>query len=414
MFKKILLMGMVLALLGVVAFSKPVVQWWVWNWDSEWQAKTWTAKAQEFENSTGIHVEIINQPWNKLGEKIRASSMAGNPPDVVMILHSDYSWLAASGLLKDITEIARADIDLSDFKEGALASVSVDGKLYGLPWRRAGYALVYNADLLRQVGIYYPPNTLEEVKDYAARVTALGGGVYGWAMPLSGTSVNGVFYRWENIFFSYGGDWLNEDKTDVAPGFLNAATAAFRFHADMAKYAPPSKLEDNDDDVIRLAALGRVAMWQDHMSAVSTIDALMPPELHKAIGYALMPEGRYDAATNTSYRMTSVGGWDIVIPAQAPNPEGAWKFFKFWVSAQNMGNTTLGIPVRISSMSNPRIAVYPEPFVQGEIKSTLGEAFSPEVRSTVWEQTQAVVLGMSTPEQAAKIVADKVKSLLAE
>jgi len=413
MFKKILLMGMVLSLLGMVAVSKPVVQWWVWNWDSEWQAETWAAKAQEFENSTGIHIEIINQQWNKLGEKIRASSMAGNPPDVVMILHSDYSWLAASGLLKDITEIAGADIDISDFKEGALTSVSVDGKLYGLPWRRAGYALVYNADLLRQVGIHYPPNTLEEVKDYAARVTALGG-VYGWGMPLSGTSVNGVFYRWENIFFSYGGDWLNEDKTDVDPGFLNAATASFQFHADMAKYAPPSKLEDTDDDVIRLAALGRVAMWQDHMSAVSTIDALIPPEVHKAIGYSVIPEGRYDAATNTSYRLTSVGGWDIVIPAQAPNPEGAWEFLKFWVSPQNMGNTTLGLPVRISSMSNPRIAAYPEPFVQGEIKSTLAEAFSPEVRSTVWEQAQAVVLGMSTPEQAAKILADKVKSLLAE
>jgi len=386
------------------------IRWWVWEWDSPWQEETWTAAVQAFEAQTGINVQIETVVWDQIASKLRAASIAGNPPDVAMILHADYAWLARGGFLADITSVAQSDLDLGDFKADALQSVTLDDRLYGLPWRRVGYALVCNTSLLKEVGILYPPNTLDELKVYAARVTESLDGVYGWGMPLGRASA--AFYRWENVFFSYGGDWLNEDGTAPADNFLEAATKAFQFHLDMAKYTQPTLIEDTDDDVIRLAAAGKIAMWQDHMSAMATIEALFGSEGVKALEYAYFPEGKYDAASRTSYRYTSVGGWDIVIPAGTKSFDAAWQFVMFWVSAENMGATTLGLPTRISSMQHPRIAVIPDPFKFGAIKTTLTVPGAAEVKNVVWEQLQAVVLGQVSPADAAETVYNKLVDVI--
>ena len=40
------------------AFAQDQMVWWTWNWDSAWQEETWSKKAKEFSEQTGIQVEI--------------------------------------------------------------------------------------------------------------------------------------------------------------------------------------------------------------------------------------------------------------------------------------------------------------------------------------------------------------------
>ena len=404
------LMGVLLLLSGAGQAAGVTIRWWVWMWDNPWQQETWTASAQAFEQRTGIKVQIENVVWDQISDKLRAAVIAGNPPDVVMILRSDTYWLAEAGLLSDLTELAKAEIDLADFRPGTIEDVTVNGRIYAIPWRRDGYSLAVNTEILQKVGILYPPNTLDEVKAYAARVVEALPGVYGWGMCLGKKTA--AFYRWENVFYSYGGDWLTPDGKSVAPNFLEAATKAFEFHAEMAKYAPPSALQDTDDDVLRLAAAGKIAMWQEHLSGWRQAQGLFTPEMLAHVQWVYFPEGKFDPATRTSYRYTGTGGWNIAIPKGAPNFQAAWEFVKYWTSPENMGACVLTLPARISAMEHPRIAAIPEAFKFGALKPTLTGPFVQDIRTLVWEQLQAVVLGTVTPQKAAETVYAKLNELL--
>ena len=389
------------------AFAQDQMVWWTWNWDSAWQEETWSKKAKEFSDQTGIQVEIRTMPWNELGPGIRTASSADRVGDVVMVPHSDYLWLSRSALLSDVTGLVNDELDPGDFIPAIFEGMKVDGKIFGVPERRAGYALVYNEAILKQAGVDKVPETLDEVIAAAKQVTEKVEGVFGWGMPLMPTG--NAYNRWENVFYAYGGSWLDETGKDVPANFLDAAAKAFQFHKDVAPYTPPSHLEDTNDDLVRFASQGLVALWQNTLSSVSTMKELTSAELLPSIKYAPFPAG-----AEGNLGVTSVNGWDVVIPAGAPNPEAGKKFLAFWTSSQNMGDTTMTLPSRKSSMSNPRITAYPEPFLGGKGKDTLSETWAGDVRGVVWEQLQGVVLDQVTPADAAQKVADAVKAGIAQ
>lgn len=389
------------------ALAQDQITWWTWNWDSTWQEENWTKKAQEYAAANGVKLEIRTMPWNELGPGIRTASGADRVGDVVMVPHSDYLWLARSGLLKDITGLVNADLDPKDIIPTVYEGMQVDGKVYGVPERRAGYALVYNDAILKEAGVAKVPETLDEVIAAAKLITEKVPGKFGWGMPLMPTG--NAFNRWENIFYTYGGSWLNADKTGIPDDFVEKATAAFQFHKDIAPYTPPSHLEDTNDDLVRFASQGLVGLWQNTLSSVSTMKEITPPEMLASIKYAPFPAG-----IPGNLGVTSVNGWDVVVPAGAPNAAAGEKFLAFWTSSQNMGDTTLTLPARLSAMSNPRIAAYPAPFLGGKGKDTLSETWAGDVRGVVWESLQGVVLGEVEPADAATKVAEAVKAGIAK
>lgn len=389
------------------AFAQEQITWWTWNWDSAWQEENWTKKAKEWGDANGVTVEIRTMPWNELGPAIRTASGANRVGDVVMVPHSDYLWLAKSGLLTDVTTLVNAELNPQDVIPAVFEGMKVDGKVFGMPERRAGYALVYNDAILKQAGIDKVPETLADVIAAAKQITEKVPGVFGWGMPLM--PAGNAFNRWENIFLSYGGAWLNADKTDIPANFVEAATKAFQFHKDITPYTPPSRLEDTNDDLVRFASQGLIGLWQNTLSSVSTMKEITPPETLANIKYAPFPAG-----VPGNLGLTSVNGWDVVVPAGATNPATAQKFLAFWTSSQTQGDTTLTLPARMSSMSNPRIAAYPAPFLAGKGKDTLSETWAGDVRGVVWESLQGVVLGDVEPAAAATKVADAVKAAIAK
>lgn len=401
--------GLMLGSVNKVALAKQgEITWWIWHWDSPEQMELWTEITESFGDQTGIAVNIQTVQWNEISKKLAVASSAGNPPDVVMLLNWDYNWVQAAGYLADITSRAEKELDLDDFRP--LDELKVDGKLYALPWRREVKNVFYNAAVLREVGITAPPNTMAEAKQYAERVTKAVEGVYGWGMCAGLASP--LAHRFESILYSYGGEWLNKNGTDVAPSFEEAAANTYKFYQDMAKSAPPSALSDTDDDVGRLAAAGKIAMWIDSMCAIPQLENLCPEEVFKHIRYGVIPEGKYDPETNKSYRYSSVTGWNIQICAGSRNPEAAWEFVKFWTSSENMVKAVQTLPGRKSSMRHPRFDKIPEAFKLVGIKSTLTAPWRTEIADFIHETTQRIILGQVSSEEAAKLTVEKVRELL--
>ncbi len=395
-----------LALMAGLSVARADIVWWSWNWDSAWQEQTWTEKAAEFTKQTGIKVDIRIMPWNELAPAVQTGSSADRVGDVVMVPHTDYVWLSRSNLLSDLSAML-PNMNPDDFIPSVLAGMKEDGKVYGIPTRRAGYALVYNEEILKKAGIDAPPVTMDELVADARAVSEKVPGAYGWGMPLMPTG--NAYNRWENVFYSYGGRWLNEDKSDIAPTLQDAALKAFQLHVDLLPYTPPSRVEDTNDDMVRLASQGLVGLWQNTLSSVSTMKEMTPEALRPSIKYAPFPAG-----IEGNLGVTSVNGWDMVIPAASQNKDEAKKFLEYWTTGENMGNTVLTLPARLSSMSNPRVQNYPKAFLSGNGVDTLSEAWSGEIRTVVWDQLQGIALGEVDAQKATDALVAAVRAQLAK
>ncbi len=82
-----------------------------------------------------------------------------------------------------------------------------ENKFYGFPDLASARALFYNTDLFTKAGVTAPPKTWAELEAAAKKVTALGSGNVGYALPLGPEESQGEFSMW---LFNNGGTWKKE------------------------------------------------------------------------------------------------------------------------------------------------------------------------------------------------------------
>lgn len=186
---------------------------------------------EEFTKRTGIkatHVAYGPEPdyWTKVEAVYATKQLA----DVVWASTGNLLNFANRGILAELDSIIKADnYDLSDYIPNALKSLSLKGKLFGMPWgcHPGNGGLVYNADMLQQAGFSKVTDDPESILDWtydtlmeaAIKTTKKSGDrvdVYGY---LPGTD----YLSLTNVTGAFGGDFLSEDGTKLTmdtPEFL--------------------------------------------------------------------------------------------------------------------------------------------------------------------------------------------------
>ena len=98
----------------------------------------------------------------------------------------------AAGQLVDITDYFKGDPMLKTVSPGHMTVGTYDGRLYGVPLYADVSALFYNNDLFEKAGLDpdKPPTSLAEIREYADKITALGGDVKGYFLPGSCAGCN--------------------------------------------------------------------------------------------------------------------------------------------------------------------------------------------------------------------------------
>jgi multiple sugar transport system substrate-binding protein len=108
-------------------------------------------------------------------DKILRAVTAGAPPDFFTLREPGYlAPLAANDALLPLDDWFRASgFREADFVPGALELGRYNGKLYSMPYLLDAMALFYNPDHFKRAGIPpdRPPETLEQMLDYARRLT---------------------------------------------------------------------------------------------------------------------------------------------------------------------------------------------------------------------------------------------------
>lgn len=137
-------------------------------------------------------INLTYIPHTEMVPKIAQAIASGEVPDLMGMDLIYGPQFEAAGQLVDITDKIKDWPELKSASPGHMAVSTYEGRLYGVPLYADVSALFYNKDLFRKAGLdpEKPPTSLAEIREYADKITALGGDVKGYFLPGSCAGCN--------------------------------------------------------------------------------------------------------------------------------------------------------------------------------------------------------------------------------
>jgi len=149
----------------------------------------------------GITVALEVESWDNINDVVRTKVQSKQAPDILNI--DAWSGYARDNLLYPASQVS-SPATLADFQDSFVHNASLNGTPQALPLIASTRALFYNTDLFAKAGIAGPPKTWDELLTDAQKISALGGGVYGYGMPLGSEEAQAETSIWT---FGAGGSW---------------------------------------------------------------------------------------------------------------------------------------------------------------------------------------------------------------
>lgn len=168
------------------------------------------------ENSDNVIIEfeVFGENYKNV---IQMALAAKQPPDVFEL----NGGLTIAQLAQSRSILPLDDYITEDFKNSFYPEVFAqnqfyyEGKLYTIPERVSFFRLIYNTDLFAEAGLIGPPETLEQMKEYAQKITEMGKGeYYGFVIALKTSS---SWYRFIDNICTISGQ-LGESGFDWETG----------------------------------------------------------------------------------------------------------------------------------------------------------------------------------------------------
>jgi multiple sugar transport system substrate-binding protein len=162
----------------------------------------WQGIIKDFEaQNKDIDVKLDVQSWDNINDVVRTKVQSNDAPDILNI--DAFAGFASDDLLYPAKDVLSEDT-LSDFQDSFVENASIDGEQYGLPLIASARTLFANTDLMDKAGVTEMPKTWDDLLAASKKVSALGGGVYGYGMPLGNEEAQAETSIWA---FGNGSDW---------------------------------------------------------------------------------------------------------------------------------------------------------------------------------------------------------------
>ncbi len=339
-----------------------------------------------------IAVTPENIPNPEFMAKITAAVVSGSRPNVSMVSSERFRDLLAMGALTDISERVAGWERRADFDDARFASISLDGKIYGVPAFTFVDWMYYRKDWFEEAGIAVP-TTLAGLYDAAVKLTDPAKGRYGFGLRGGPGGQNPII----NMMEAFGSPVLHADGTIGLD--REKAIAGITYWSDMAKNAaPPSAANDGFRQIIEGFQTGQTAMIYHHTGSYQDIASKLKPGVE--FGTMAIPAGPATRVARLAYAYNTI--------TSDENADASWEWIKFWGepdAAIAFLEKTGYFPASTTAAADPRITgndMYkaaaetlgfgiPQPSFPG----AAGWA-----ESTVLQAFQRILIGEITPEQA--------------
>jgi multiple sugar transport system substrate-binding protein len=272
----------------------------------------------------------------------------GTGPDVYLLDRFTVAQRAEAGLLQPLSGFMEEDGGVDSYEsqyiDFAWAEAQFDGETYALPTDTDTRALYYNRAMLEDAGVdlseFDPANgplTLDRVVQVAEQVNKTDDSGAYTEMGFVPWYDQGWHYTWG---FDFGGTFYDPDQCQVTPTDAEIQEA-FQWLYDYANRFDPRKIQAflstnanctgpltcdippaQHPFITEKLAMNITGNW-----FIKTIDQYAP-DLDYDVTYIPTPPDRTDQPS------TWAGGWSVVIPEGAQNPQGAWDFMKWWAGEE--------------------------------------------------------------------------------
>ena len=267
-------------------------------------------------NTDNIKIEMDIMPNDTLQQKLPAAIATNTAPELVLFGVENLAPYVSNDSLEDISDFwETTGVDKNNFLENVTELSYVDGKLYGTPMQYNVSYLYWNKDLFEAAGLdpNTPPTTLEELADYAVKLTDPSKNQYGLALPTNATYMQ---FLWAN-----GGDADDPNtNTNLLNSEANLKTLEWLQDLAVNKKVTPLNITGADADTMLQA--GQIAMY---MSGPWQINGLRT----QGINFGIAP-----CVAGSAGAYSPAGGCSYVIPkgTDAAKKEAAYKFMKYWLT----------------------------------------------------------------------------------
>jgi multiple sugar transport system substrate-binding protein len=282
----------------------------------------------EFTKRTGVQLDYSNNDWATKREKILAAFQAKSLPDILLMDGQSIPDLATLGVIT-----AYDDLDKSlmakwqpTFVPEIWNSTVHNGKFYGpSPYVDMGTFLAYNKDMLKAAGISKVPETWDEVREAAKKLTQgdVAGITLGWTLQTNDANT------FEGVAYANGGRWLDDSGKKVMIGDAGFVDALQLF-VDIVKdgSVPQGITETNFGAAGTLFFQGKAAMWPS-LSYVKAIQVGRAPD-DFPVGITLFPRRSSPSGFTKPAATMMTPTAAVLITSQSKQKQAALQYADFW------------------------------------------------------------------------------------
>ncbi len=309
----------------------------------------------KFEQETGIKLNWVVLEENVLRQRLTTDiATKGGQFDVMTIGAYETPIWGKQGWLTTLDDLGD-DYDYKDIIPQVKDALSVDGKLYSVPFYAESSFTYYRKDLFEKAGLTMPEKpTYDQIAQFADKLTDKKAGTYGiclrgkpgWGenMAFLGTAVNAFGGQWFNMKWQ---PQLNSQPWKQAiDWYLNV----------MKKDGPPGPTANGFNENQALFATGKCAMWIDATSGAGRIYDPKQSQVADKTGFTASPVTAADPkASGWSW------AWALGIPTSTKHADAAKKFVKWATSKEYValvgdseGWVSAPPGTRMSTYDNPK------------------------------------------------------------
>ena len=371
----------------------------------------------------GTQVELVQVTGAETeATQLITAVRGGTGPDVYLLDRFTVAQRAADGLIEDLTQYS--DDPLAGHIQFAADEASYNGVPYAVPSDTDTRALYYNRGMLEEADIDTAPLdpangpiTWDQLKEMANALNVEEGGNYTRLGIVPAQTWAGS-QAWHYTYgFSWGADFYDEEACQVTP--TDPA------NVEAWQYVYDWWTELGVDKVAAFSASDQVAdlppaqepFYTERVGFLITGDwnidnmAQYAPDMDYGITMLPVPDAGMESST-------WAGGWSVVIPEGAKNPEGGWEFIEYIAGEEGQrtyASETSHLPTIESLLAEEGLLDEQHQFFADLLPSAKNRPPLP-VGALYWDELSAAwsanYLNEAQPGEALQAVQDRVQAQL--
>lgn len=296
------------------------IQWW----EPEMPAGALRGIMDDFEKANpDIKVTLVSGPYSATHDQIVVGAASGTLSDVVGLDGAWVNGLSRQGAIASMDPL----MDAAGYDRAQIADIiKVNGQSVMFPLASFVYPVFVNLDIAEAAGVDMMPTNRTEFADAARRMTNAETNQFGWVLPLSLETPNGIQNDVMAWVWASGASMLKDGKPDLENEAVVGALDYVKSLND-AGVISPGIFAKKEQDKVEEFVNGRVGMM---ISSLAHINLIRERNPNLKFGISAVPA----ADGYTGKRGMPYASWGIGISEGSEHKEEAWKLVEYLMSAE--------------------------------------------------------------------------------